>query len=171
MSFRYQYPFIRSLALLVLVSSICACSNSKQVVFKSGGLVETSTEGKTAIPKEFENYVFPDATTSGSVAAEGDNQEQSKFLMLSSKSSLDIVSKWYREKLKSDQWKITNILDQAKLISITGRKNNTELNVMLTEDNNATSISLSFAEQLDNVENDENNHENFTPNKDVPPTD
>ena len=168
---RYQSVFSKSLVILFCVSLISACGNSKQVVFKSSGVTQTFTEGKTAIPKEFENYVFPDATTSGSVAAEGDNQEQSEFLMLSSKSPVTSVSKWYREKLKSDGWKITSLQEQPKLISVTGRKDNTELNIMVTEDNNVTSISLSIAKQIDGVETDDNKSENYTPNKDTPPTD
>lgn len=150
---------------------LCSCSNAKEVSFKSGGVTQTFAQGKEAVSTDFENYIYPDATTSGSVSAEGDNDEQSKFLMLSSKSPIESISKWYQDKLKIESWKIVNKQEQPKLISITGSKNNTELSVMITGDNDNTSISLSLSKQVDSNYNDDSNRENFVPNKDTPPTD
>lgn len=161
----------KSLAFLSAVGMLFACGNSKEVVFKSSGVTQTFAEGKSGIPKDFENYIYPDATTTGSVSAEGENDEQSKFLMLTSKTSPEIVSKWYRDKLKSEQWKMVNQPEQSKVTSITGCKNDTEFNVMVTEESGTTSISLSIAKQIDDTENDENKSENYQPNKDTPPTD
>ncbi len=168
-----RYPLIATKLFRFLFPAIllCSCSSPKEVSFKSGGVTQTFTQGKSAISTDFENYIYPDATTSGSVSAEGENDEQSKFLMLSSKSPIESVRKWYQDKLKSENWKIVNQQAQPKLISITGSKNNTELSVMITEDNNNTSISLSLSKQVDSNYNDDSNRENFVPNKDTPPTD
>ncbi len=153
------------------ISVLSACGNPQQVVFKSSGTTETFSQGQSAIPKDFENLVYPDATTAGSVSAEGDsNNEQSKFLMLSSKSPVDKVSKWYQDQLKKENWKMNSPQEQPKLISLTGHKDGTELNIMITEDNGATSISLSIAQQSEGAYNEEN-HENELPNKTTPPTD
>jgi len=171
MATRYSLSFQSLAIIFFLASLLSSCSNTKEVVYKSNGVTQTFKEGKTAVPKDFEDYVFPDATTSGSVSAEGENDEQSKFLMLSSKSSVEAVSKWYKDRFKSSHWKIINLQEQPKLISITGRKDSTELNVMVTDDNGSTSISLSIAEQVDANYTDENNHENYTPNKEIPLTD
>lgn len=149
---------------------LCSCNNPKEVSFKSAGMTQTFSQGTSAISPDFQNYIYPDATTSGSVSAEGENDEQSKFLMLSSKSPMEAVSKWYKEKLKSENWKIVNQQEQPKLISITGSKANIELSIMLTEDNN-TSISLSMAKQVDSNYNEDTSRENFAPNKETPPTD
>ncbi len=159
------------IAFLLASCLLYSCGNAKEVSYKSSGVTQTFTEGKASVSKDFESYIYPDATTAGSVSAEGENEEQSKFLMLTSKASLDTVSKWYRDKLKEEQWKIVNQQEQPKLISITGCKNNTELNVMITEENGSTSISLSIAKQVDSNESDENKSENYVPNKDTPPTD
>ena len=124
-----------------------ACGNAKEVSFKSAGVTQTFMQGKSAVTPDFEDYVYPDATTAGSVSAEGENQEESKFLMLSSKNSLGAVSKWYKDKLKDNNWKIVNQQEQPKSFSIAGSKNNTEISVTLAEDGNNTSISLSLAKE------------------------
>lgn len=155
-----------------LIGILTSCGNPQQVVFKSSGTTETFTQGQSATPKDFQNLIYPDATTAGSVSADGDNNdEQSKFLMLSSKSSVDTVSKWYQEQLKKEQWKMSKPQEQPKLISLTAHKDGAELNIMITEDSGATSISLSIAQQSDTVYNEENSHENDQPNKNTPPTD
>jgi len=167
----YLYFAAKSLAFLSLVSLLFACGNSEQVVFKSSGVTQTFSEGKSAIPKDFESYVYPDATTSGSVSAEEANDEQSKFLMLSSKTTFDDVSKWYQDKLKSEHWKIVSNQEQSKVMTLTGSKDNTELSVMITEDSGITNISLSIDKQGTRAENDETKSETDAPNKDTPPTD
>ena len=168
---RYSSLAKKIFGLLLPVTLLCACSNQKEVSFKSGGVTQTFSQNTSAISDDLKDYIYPDATTSGSVSAEGENDEQSKFLMLSSKNSIETVSKWYRDKFKSANWKIVNLQEQPKLVSLTGCKNNTELSVMITEDNNNTSISLSLAKQMEGNYNDDSNSENFIPNKDTPPTD
>jgi hypothetical protein len=168
---RYSSIAKKLVGLVFPIILLCACSPAKEVSFKSAGVTQTFSQGTMAISPDFKDYIYPDATTSGSVSADGENNEESKFLMLSSKSPIESVSKWYRDKFKSENWKIANQQEQPKLISITGSKDKTELSVMITEDNNNTSISLSLAKQVDGNYNDDKNGENFVPNKDTPPTD
>jgi hypothetical protein len=167
-----QSRLAKLLAVLLFIGLLTACGNPHQLVFKSGDMTQTLAEGKSAMPDDFKDFVFPDATAAGSVSAQGDNNEQSKFLMLSCKRSADTVSKWYQDKLKSNNWKMINVQEQPKLISLVGHKGDSELNIMITEDNGTTSISLSLANQVeDNANNDETNRENYAPNKATPPTD
>ena len=159
------------LALPLLISLLTACGNPHQMVYKSGDMTQTLAEGKSALPDEFKDYIFPGATTAGSVSAQGENAEESKFLMLSCKSSADTVSKWYQDKLKSNNWKIITVDNQPKVISLVGHKDHTEFNIMIAEDNGTSSISLSLANQVeDNANTDDSNHENYVPDKTNPPT-
>lgn len=159
-------------AILNLSLLLCSCGSPKEVSFKSAGVTQTFTPGSSAVSITFEKFIYPGATTSGSVSAEGENSEESQFLMLTSKDPIEKVSKWYQEKFKAENWKITGQQEQTKLISITGTKENTELSAMLTEDNGHTSISLSMDKQTNSNDfGDENNKENFVPNKETPPTD
>jgi hypothetical protein len=161
----------RLLITPVLICLLTACSNPHEMVFKSGDMTQTLAEGKSDLPADFKDFIFPNATTAGSVSAEGANNEQSKFLMLSCKSAGDTVSKWYQDKLKSNNWKVLSIDNQPKLISVVGHKGNSELNIMITEDNGTTNISLSIANQVDDNTSDDSSHENYVPDKTTPPTD
>jgi len=168
---RYQLLAPKLLGFTLPAILLCACNSAKEVSFKSGGVTQTFSQEASKTSLAFENYIYPDATTSGSVSADGENDEQSKFLMLTSKSPIDSVSTWYKDKLKTDNWKIVSQQEQAKLISITGAKNNSELSIMITEDGGITNISLSIAKQVEGNYNEDTTRENFTPNKDTPPTD
>jgi len=157
-------------ALLV----VSACSSPDKVAYKSGGMTHTWAEGKAAVPKEFEKLVYPDASTTGSVSADGENEEQSKFLMLTSTKSPEEVSQWYQDQLKNSEWKVDKVevlTETPKLISISGHKADLEMNVMIAEENAKTTISMSAGKSLD--ENNENKEpsENYTPDKVTPPTD
>lgn len=79
---------------------ISGCSNDGAVSFNSGGMTQSFAEGKDSVPKDFILPVYPGATATGSVSADGNDQEQSKFLMLSSTDSLDKVSEYYQSSLK-----------------------------------------------------------------------
>ena len=159
------------LTLPLILILLTGCGNPHQLTYKSGDMTETLDEGKSAVPEEFKDYVFPGATTAGSVSAEGENNEESKFLMLSCKQPTDTVSKWYQDKLKSNKWKTISVDNQTKVISLVGHKDGADFNVMITEDNGITSISLSLANQVEDNASDDNNHENYAPNKTYPPTD
>jgi hypothetical protein len=159
------------LLCLLPVFAICGCSNNGEVTFKSGGTTQTFAEGKTSVPKEFEALVYPQSTTTGSVSADGDNQEQSKFLMLSSTSTPEVVSNWYQTELAKQNWKVDKVQGMPKLISITGHKDDTDVNVMIAEDGGKTTISLQAGKQGDTVNDDKEPAENYAPDKVNPPTD
>jgi hypothetical protein len=145
------------------------CGQQQEVSFKSGGMTHTMAQGGAAIPKEFEKLIYPAAVPTGSVSAEGDNDEQSKFLILSSSDPLQAVSKWYQEQLKAQNWQVDSVQDKP-IVSISGHKDTLEVNVMIAEDGPKTTISLSAGKQVDTSE-DKEPTENYTPDKANPPTD
>jgi hypothetical protein len=154
--------------------ALTSCGNQQEVSFKSGGMTHTFAEGKAAIPKDFDKLVYPEASTTGSVSAEGDNdQEQSKFLMLSSNDPTDQISKWYQDQLKAASWSVDKVETASKIVSISGHKTNLEINVMIAQEGPKTSISLSLGKPLDGAaeEKDSTSNENYTPDKVTPPTD
>jgi hypothetical protein len=161
--------FAGSLAIL----SLGACSQEGSVKYESGGMTQTLAEGKAAVPKDFVLPVYPGATATGSVSAEGSGQEQSKFLMLSSPDSLDKVSDYYQNTLKDKGWTIDKVdTDAPKVVSISAHMKETEANVMLADDGGKTTISLSSGIAGDTSKDDtESNQENYKPDKANPPTD
>jgi hypothetical protein len=164
---RYSSLFFVALASLI---STFGCAQQQEISFKSGGMTHTIAPGNSAVPKEFEKLVYPESVATGSVSAEGDNEEQSKFLMLSSTNSMPTVSKWYQDELKAQNWQVDKVQDMPKLVSISGHKDAMEVNVMIAEDGAKTTISLSAGKQVDTSE-DKEPSENYTPDKVNPPTD
>jgi hypothetical protein len=152
------------------ISLLFGCAQEKEVTFRSGGMTHTLAEGNAGVPKEFEKLIYPNAVATGSVSAEGDNEEQSKFLMLSCSDSLPMVSKWYQDALKTENWQVDKVQNMPKLVSISGHKDNLEINAMIAEDGPKTTISLSAGKQVDTSE-DKEPSENYTPDKVNPPTD
>jgi len=150
---------------------LASCGNQHEVSFKSGGVTQTFSEGKGAVLKEFETLVYPGAITTGSVSAEGESEEQSKFLMLSSTDSVQAISQWYQEALKKQNWKMDRVQDMLKLISLSGHKDNLEINVMIADDGGKTTISLSAGKQADGMNEEKQPIQNYTPNQANPPTD
>lgn len=164
---------VRKLAILVLplaVFCLTACGNSKDVTYKSGGMTHTIAQGEGSIPDEFKALIYPDAQATGSVSADGNDQEQSKFVMLQAKATAEDVSKWYQEQLQNNGWTVGNVQNSADVISISAQKKDIEMNVMIDEDQGKTTINLSLAKTVDQVP-DESESENFVPNKAAPPTD
>jgi hypothetical protein len=92
--------------------------------------------------------------------------------MLSCKNSADVVSKWYQDKLKANNWKMVTVAGNSppKIISLVGHKDNTEFNIMIAEDTDKTSISLSLANQVEDNSNVDENNQNFVPDKANPAT-
>lgn len=169
--FKQSPPAMKVFLGLVVLIQLSGCNNSEQVSFKSGGMTHTMAQGPNAIPKDFAELVYPEATTAGSVSAEGNNEEQSQFLMLSSASPVSSVSKWYQDQLKQQNWKVDKVQDMPKLVSISGHKDKVEVNVMIAEDGQKTTISLSTGSQVDGANEDKVPAENYTPDKLNPPTD
>lgn len=156
-------------AALVLMNT--GCSSDKQVSYKSGGMTHTFAEGKESIPKDFQLPLYPGATPTGSVAAEGDSEEQSKYVILSTKDSMDKVNDFYQDEMKKAGWSIDNIQNMPKLISISGNKKGLDANVMIADDAGKTTISLQLNKASETKKEDEEPAENFSPNKVTPPTD
>ncbi len=135
-------------------------------------MTHTFADSKAAIPKDFENLVYPAASTTGSVSADSDSdQEQSKFLMLTSNDSTSAISKWYQEQLKSSAWKLDKVENADKMYSISGQKADQEINVNIVQDGAKANIMLSIGKQLKGSGEDKESTENFTPDKVTPPTD
>lgn len=167
---KISYRKVVYLLLPFIACSLGACSNSKDVTYKSGGMTHTIAQGEGSIPAEFKALIYPDAQATGSVSADGNDQEQSKFVMLQAKASGDDVSKWYQEQLQNNGWTVGNVQSSADVISITAQKKDIEMNVMIDEDQGKTIINLSLAKTVDQVP-DESEGDNFVPDKVAPPTD
>ncbi|HEY9785029.1 MAG TPA: hypothetical protein V6D17_06465 [Candidatus Obscuribacterales bacterium] len=151
--------------------SLSACGgNDKQVSYKSGGMTHTIQEGEGAVPQEFSKLIYPNAQATGSVSAEGNDQEQSKFAMLSCTTPVDDVSKWYQDQLRENGWEITNVQPLPKMVSISAKKGEVEMNVMIADDGGKTTISLSLGKTIEATP-DESEADNYTPDKVTPPTD
>jgi hypothetical protein len=159
-----------TLAILLMISG---CADKNAVSFTSGGMTHTFAEGKDSVPKDFILPVYPGATATGSVSADGTDQEQSKFLMLSTIDSLDKVSEYYQSALKDKGWTIDKVdADQPKIVSITAHTKQMEGNIFLADDNGKTTISLSAGKSGDTSKEDaESQSDNYSPDKTNPPTD
>jgi hypothetical protein len=171
MSSCQENRYFRSLFIgLAAAIFVCACGNEKEVTFKSGGMTHTFAEGQDATPKDFPLPIYKGAVATGSVSAEGDNNEQSKFLMLSTADPLDKVSEYYQRELKGRGWQIENVQTWAKLVSISAKQKDLEANVMLADDGGKTTISLSAGRAVED-KTEESDAENYKPEKLNLPTD
>ena len=159
-----------ALAILFIVSG---CGDNNAVSFNSGGMTHTFAEGKDSVPKDFVLPVYPGATATGSVSADGTDQEQSKFLMLSTTDPMDKVSEYYQSALKDKGWTIDKVdADQPKIVSITAHTKQMDGNIFLADDGGKTTISLSAGKSGDTSKEDaESQSENYSPDKANPPTD
>lgn len=167
-------PFLSS-AVTILIAcvsvSLASCSaQDKNATFKSGGMTQTFAEGKDSIPKDLSELVYPGSTPTGSVTAEDDAKEMSKYMLLSSSDSIEQVGNWYQEKLQKQGWAIDSTQTMPKIISISGHLKDVEINVTVGDDGGKTTISLQQGRSVD-APADEESIENFTPNQVTPPTD
>ena len=160
-----------ALVLVAFVALAAGCSNDKEVSYKSAGMTQTFSEGKDAIPKDFALPLYPGAQPTGSVSAEGEGSEQSKYVILSTADPIDKVSDFYQEELKKQGWTLQPTQIQSKLISITGTMKGLDSNVMISDDGGKTTISLQLVRTVETKKEDEETNENFTPDKVTPPTD
>lgn len=156
----------------VSVAALGSCASQKEVTFKSGGMTHTFAEGKDAVPKDFTLPIYPNATTSGSVSAGGDDQEQAQFLMLTTPDPLDKVSEFYQQKFKDTGWQLDKVEPSNKLVSIDAHKDKLQANAELVDDGGKTTISLQCSRLSDNPKDEsESAAENYKPDKVTPPTD
>jgi hypothetical protein len=170
--------FANRACLTIIIATACAatlagCGNDKEAVYKSGGMTHTLAEGKDAIPKDFPLPLYPNASSTGSVSAQGAGDEQTKYLMISTPDSLDKVSEYYQGELKNTGWEVGQVETSPKLVSISATKKSQDLdsNVMIAEDGGKTTISLQSTKSVEIKKEDEEPSENYTPNKVTPPTD
>lgn len=168
---------MRSSAFLPLLTiSICACigltscsKNDKEVSFTSGGMTHTFAEGKETKLKDFALPIYPNAQPTGSVTAQGADDENSSFMMLSSADSLSQVSDFYTQKLKEDGWTVNATTTMPKMVNISASRKNMEANVMVGLDSEKTTITLAVSKELQGVP--KVSDEQYTPDKLNPPTD
>lgn len=155
---------------LASVFVLGACGNDREVQYKSGGMTHTMAEGADVkIPEEFKKLIYPNSETTGAVLADG-QQEQSKFLMLTCKSPIDDVSRWYQEQLRNDGWKVDKVDTEPKMVQMSGERNDLEINVMISEEDDKTTVSISAGKSAEGTPEDVD-ADNFQPNKVTPPTD
>lgn len=166
--------FLNSAVTLALATAVCtACSTDNgEVSFKSGGMTHTFSEGPGSIPKGFPLPLYPNSTTTGSVSADGaTDSEKSKFLMLASKDSVEKVSRYYIDELKSSGWKLDNQQTSGKLINLSASQADLEANIMVSGEAGKTTISLSVSHVSDDSNPQPEDSTNYEPNKVTPPTD
>lgn len=165
-------PPANSLILLIcFLSSLLftACSSHQEVSYQSGGMTHTFAEGKGAVPDNFPLPVYPGATPTGSVSAQGDADENSKFLMLSSADPVSKISDFYQAELKKGGWTVTNNQVLPSLVNIAASKQDLEASVMLSGDGQKTTISISLSKEPKGTPAPTS--QTFTPDKLNPPTD
>lgn len=157
----------------VTAALVCSgCASNEQVSFQSGGMTHTFSEGKEAIPKDFPLPIYPKATATGSVQAEGgSDRENSRFLMLASKDSVSDVSKFYLDKLKENGWKVDSQQGSASFVNLSASQSDLEANVMVSGDGAKTTISLAVSKAAAAEGASAGNPSDFVPNKITPPTD
>ncbi len=158
--------------LAAFALSACGGSNDKEVSFKSGGMTHTFSAGQATNTQDFPLPIYPNAEKTGEVQASGD-EDDSKFLMLSSNDSVDKVGEFYKTKLTADGWSVTDRFRQGdKLVNLNATKDKQEASVMISaggEGNSATTITISVGKQSN--DGAVQTGQNFTPDKLNPPTD
>lgn len=152
---------------------LCGCSNDKEVSYKSGGMTHTLAQGSDALQKDFPLPIYPKAAASGSVSAQGEENEQSKMLLLTTTDPIEKVSEFYQAELSKGGWSVENVQSMPKLITIQGvmKEKKLESNVTINDDAGKTTIMLNLASTAEIKKEDEEPSENFQPNKVTPPTD
>ena len=114
--------------------------------------------------------MYPTATVTGSVSAEGgSDDEHSRFLMLTSKDTVEKVRKYYIEQLKAGNWQLGSEQSSGSLINLTATQKDLEANVMVSGDGQKTTISLSVNKATNSTPVPDSS--NYQPNKVTPPTD
>jgi hypothetical protein len=136
-------------------------------------MTHTLAQGSDALQKQFPLPVYPSSTPSGSVSAQGDENEQSKMLLLTTTDSIEKVSEYYQAEMPKGGWSVENVQTMPKLITISGvmKDKKLESNVTINDDAGKTTILLNVASTAEIKKEDEEPSENFAPNKITPPTD
>jgi len=162
---------ILSAVLTAGVLCLAGCGNEKSVTFDSAGMTHTFTEGNESLPKDLQKLVYPGAAIAGSTSAQDKDGEHAAFVSLSTADSLEQVASWYEASLPKAGWTIdSQDTSQPALVSISGHQKDTEINVLMAQDANKTTISVSEGKAGEGDAVDEEEIENFTPNAVTPPT-
>jgi len=132
-------------------------------------MTHTFAEGSESKIKDFPLPIYPNAQPTGSVTAQGDDQENSSFMMLSSADSLSQVGDFYSQKLQEDGWTIHATTRMPKMVNISATRKDMEANVMVGLDSEKTTITLAVSKELEGVP--KVSDEPYTPDKLNPPTD
>lgn len=157
------------LACLVLLS---ACGNKQEVSYKSGGMTQTVAEGQGSIPANFPLPIYPQASPTGSVSAQGQKgDEDSMFLILSTTDDINKVSDYYQKAFKADAWKLENSQTSPELVSLSVTKGNHDGSVTLSTDDSKKSTTISLAVSRIDESMQPADAESFSVNKLTPPTD
>ena len=168
---KYGSSVILSAVLLLGALSISGCGNDKSVTFESAGMTHTFTEGQDSLPKDLQPLIYPGAQIAGSTSAQDKDGEHAAFMSLSTSDSLEQVSSWYEATLPKSGWTVdTSDTSQPAIVSISGHMKDVELNVLMAQDANKTTISISEGKAGEGEDVNEEEIENFTPNAVTPPT-
>lgn len=117
-----------------------------EVSFQTDGVTQTVRQGQIALRAGFPLPIYPQAQPSGSVSATSNQgHEDDRYLMLFSNDDLNQVKNFYRNALKDAGWKLKNAQESPDMVNITAQKENLEAGVMLTRNQNKTTISLSVS--------------------------
>ena len=116
-----------------LCAVLCGCSDDKEVSYKSGGMTHTVAQGADALQKQFPLPIYPNSTPNGSVSAQGDENEQSKMLLLTTSDSIEKVSEYYQAEMPKGGWSVDNVQQTTpKLITISGAMKDKKLESNVT---------------------------------------
>ncbi len=162
---------ILSAVLALTAGTLSGCGNEKSVTFDSAGMTHTFSEGEDGIPKDLQKLIYPGAVIAGSTSAQDKDGEHAAFVSLSSADELERVASWYEATLPKNGWTVdSHDSSQPALVSISGHQKDVEINVLMAQDANKTTISVSEGKSGEGDAVDEEQIENFTPNSVTPPT-
>lgn len=147
------------------------CGNDKKVTYDSSGMTTTFSQDKSGVPGDMKAFIYPEAKLAGMSSASDKEGEEAKYLSMTSSDSMQKVTDWYTNALKSNGYTVDDDDEQPRSVNISGHKGKLEINITMAEEGEKTTISVSQGKSVDDPA-DEHEMENFTPNEDQPtPTD
>lgn len=154
----------------VLSFSLAGCAPSQESVeFKSGEMTHVMTSGKSADRVNFPLPLYPAAEPTGTIAAQANDDDSSRFMMLKSAEQVDPIFEFYDKKLTEAGWKVTKTNTLPTMKQLDASKDGLEANVMISRIDDSTNISLSVSKAP--VGTPEVTDKNYVPDKFNPPTD
>lgn len=140
-----------ALCTCAAIMTLSACNSSKEVSFQSGGVKQTFASGHEATDEAFPLPMYPAAQPSGSVGSQGDANDNSKFLMLTSQDAVSKIGDFYEAEMKKEGWNIVSLNTLPSMINISAEKDNLEGSVMVTGDGENTTIKLQVGNKVEGV--------------------